>query len=185
MFADDTSLFFIIHDAKATAYELNKDWQKIAEWAHQWKMLFNLDLNEQAQEVIFSRKMTKSSHLQIFFNNIPVSRAGVQKHLGIYLDEKLNFNHHIKEKMTKAMKGIGVIKRLSKMLPRHSLFTIYKSFARPHLDCGDKLYDQPNKNLFQKIETIQYNAALAITTAIKTTSQTKLYNELGVEFFEF
>ena len=58
LFADDTSLFSIIQNAKTTAYELNKDLQKIAEWAHQWKMLFNLDLNKQAQEVIFSRKIT-------------------------------------------------------------------------------------------------------------------------------
>ena len=92
--------------------------------------------------------MTKSSHAQVFFNDIPVSRVSFQKHLGIYLDEKLNFNHHIKEKMTKAMKGIGVIKRLSKMLPRHSLLTIYKSFVRPHLDYGDTLYDQPNNKKF-------------------------------------
>ena len=62
LFADDTSLFSIIHDAKTTAYELNKDLQKIAEWVQQWKMSFNPDLNKQVQEVIFSRKMTKSSH---------------------------------------------------------------------------------------------------------------------------
>ena len=149
-------------------------------------MSFNPDLNKQAQEVIFSRKMTKSSHPQVFFNNISVSRVSFQKHLGIYLDEKLNFNHHIKEKMTKAMKGIGVIKRLSKMLPQHSLLTIYKSFVRRHLDYGDTLYDQPNNKSFcQKIETDQYNAALAITGAIKGTSQIKLGNELGLESLEF
>ena len=73
-------------------------------------MSFNLDLNKQSQEVTFSRKITKSSHPQISFNNVPVSRASFQKHLGIYLDEKLNFNYHIKEKMTKAMKGMVVIK---------------------------------------------------------------------------
>ena len=110
MFADDTSLFSIIHDAKTRAYELNKDLQKIAEWAHQWKMSFNPELNKQAQKVIFSKKMTKSSHPQIYFSNVPVSRTSIQKYLGIYLDEKLNFNHHIKEKMTNAMKGIGAIK---------------------------------------------------------------------------
>ena len=47
---------------------------------------------------MFSRKMTKSSHPQVFFNYVPVSRVSFQKHFGIYLDEKLNFNHHIKEK---------------------------------------------------------------------------------------
>ena len=149
-------------------------------------MSFNPDLNKQAQEVIFSRKMTKSPHPQVFFNDISVSRVSFQKHLGIYPDEKLNFNHHIKEKMTKAMKGIGVIKRLSKMLPQHSLLTIYKSFVRRHLDYGDTLYDQlNNKSFCQKIETDQYNAALAITGAIKGTSQIKLGNELGLESLEF
>ena len=83
------------------------------------------------------------------------------------------------------MKGIGIIKRLSKMLPQHFL-TIYKLFVQPHLDYGNILYDQPNnKSLCQKIKTIQYNAALAITSAIKGTSQIKLYNELGLESFKF
>ena len=67
------------------------------------------------------------------------------------------------------------------MLPWHSLLTIYKSFVQPHLHYGDILYDQPiSKSLCQKIETIQYNAALAITGAIKGASQIKLYNELGL-----
>ena len=186
MFADDTSLFSIIHDATATAYELNKDLQKTAEWTHQWKMSFNPDLNKKAQEVIFSRKMTKSSHPQIFFNNVSVSRTSIQKHLQIYLDEKLSFNHHIKEKMTKVMKGIGVIKRLSKMLLQHAVLTIYKSFVWPHLDHGDILHDPPNnKILCQKIQTIPRSAALAIIGTIKATSQIKLYNELGLESLEF
>ena len=64
------------------------------------------------------------------------------------------------------------------MLPRQSLLTIYKSFVRPHLDYGHILHDQPNnKSLCQKIETVQYKAALAITSAIKGTSKIKLYNE--------
>ena len=85
--------------------------------------------------------MTKSSHPQISFNNVLLSRASFEKHLVIYLDEKLNFYHHIKKKMSKAMKGIGVIKRI---LPRHSLLKIYKLFVWPYLDYGDVLYDQPN-----------------------------------------
>ena len=84
------------------------------------------------------------------------------------------------------MKQIGAITGLSKILPRHSLLTIYKSFVRPHLDYGDILYDQPNnKSLCQKIETVQYNAALAITGATEGTSKIKLYNELGLESLEF
>ena len=81
------------------ACELNKDLQKIAEWEHQWKMSFNPDLNKQVQEVFFFlRKMTKSFHPQISLDNVSVSRASFKNHLGIYPDEKLNFNHYIKHK---------------------------------------------------------------------------------------
>ena len=88
-------------------------------------MLFNPDQNKQAQEVIFSRKITKSSHLQICFNNMPVFSVNFQKRVAIYLVEKLNFTYHIKEKICKAMQGVGVIKKLSKILPQNVLITTY------------------------------------------------------------
>ena len=53
---------------------------------------------------------------------------------------------------------------------------------RPNLDYGDFIYDQTNNASFcSKIESIQYNPALAITGAIRGTSQTKIYNKLGLE----
>ena len=141
---------------------------------------------EQAQEVIFSRKTVKASHSSISFNTAPVAHTTCQKHFGLYLDEKLNFNDHINAKILKANKGIGIIKRLWNTLPRKSLLTIYKSFIRPHLDYCDIIYDQPNNKSFcTKIEHIQYNAAFAITGAIKGTSQTKLHKELGLECLKF
>ena len=109
-----------------------------------------------------------------------------QKHLGLYLDEKLSFYDHINAKISKANKGIGIIKRLSNTLPRNSLLIIYKSFIKPHLDYCDIIYDQPNNEIFcTKIERTQYNPALAITGAIEETSQTKLYKELVLDSLKF
>ena len=60
--------------------------------------------------------------------------------------------------------------------------SIYKSFIRPHLDYADIIYDQPhNQSLSDRIESVQYNAALAITGAIRRTSRERLYQELGLE----
>ena len=84
------------------------------------------------------------------------------------------------------MPFVGQPFRKNNSIPQHSLVTIYKSFVRPHLDYGDIIYDQPNNESFtQKIERIQYNAALTITGAIKGTSQNKLYSELGFESLKF
>ena len=43
LFADDTSLFSVIHDDDTSANELNNDLYQINKWAFQWKMSFNLD----------------------------------------------------------------------------------------------------------------------------------------------
>ena len=45
------------------------------------------------------------------------------------------------------------------------------------------IYDQLSNASFSKnIESVQYNAALAITGAIKGSSREKLYQELGLEY---
>ena len=92
------------------------------------------------------------------------------------------FSHHLNEKISEANKGIGLIKRLYNYLPRKSLLTIYKSFIRRHLDYGDIIYNQPQNDTFCRMnESVQYNASLAITGAIKGTSRERLYQELSLE----
>ena len=186
LFADDTSLFLTVYDPNISAIQLESDLKKISCWVYKWKMTFYPDHCKQAQEVIFSWKTVKASHPSIIFNTVPVARTTCQKHLGLYLDEKLSFYDHINAKISKANKGIGIIKRLSNTLPRNSLLTTYKSFIRPHLDYCDIIYGQPNnESFYTKIECIQYNAALATTGAIKGRSQSKLYKELGLGSFKF
>ena len=58
------------------------------------------DLKKQAQEVIFSRKITKKNYPKIFFNNISLSKADSQKHMGLHLDLKLSFDINITTVLT-------------------------------------------------------------------------------------
>ena len=95
---------------------------------------------------------------------------------------KNKFQSSYQRENSKACKGIGVIRILLYVLPRHSVPTIYKSFIRPHLDYGGIIYEQSNNQKFSnKLEAVQYNAALGITGAIRGTSRIKVYEELGFE----
>ena len=128
LFADDTSLFSVVHDKNTSANELNNDLRKISNWAYQWKMSFNPDPLKQAQEVIFSRKMTKTNHPTLVFNENPVHQVALHKYLGMYLDCKLNFEEYLKTIINKIIKTIGFLRKFQNFLPRKSLLTIYKSF---------------------------------------------------------
>ena len=149
-------------------------------------MYFKPDPSKEAQEVIFSRKCSKEDHPPIYFNDIPVTQTTIQKHIELYLDENVKFSIHIKEKLSKVYKGIGLFKNLSNKLPRQALVRIYKAYIRPCLDYGDIVYDKPNNETFiNKTEIAQYDAALAITGAIRRTSREKHYAKLGFESLKF
>ena len=87
-------------------------------------MSFNPDLTKQAQEIIFPRKLIKPIHPLIKFNNLLVQNGSSQKHLGLILDEKLDFEYHLKEKCVKFNKGISIIKKLQNRLARCALLAI-------------------------------------------------------------
>ena len=176
LFADDTSLFSVVQNINSTTTDLNSDLSKISDWDFQWKMNFNPDPNKQAQEVTFSRKINKINHQPLLFNQNIVKSSSSQKHLGMILDTKLDFILRLRNVQSKLNKTIGLLRKPQNILPRQSLITIYKSFITPHLDYGGTIYDRAYYSSFhQNIESDQYNAALAITGAIRETSEEKIY----------
>ena len=93
-FADDTSLFSVVHDSTASLVSLNIDLLKISPWAYQWKMIFNPDVSKQTQEVVFSRRAIATKHATVYLNKVTIIRENFQKHHGLFLDSKLNFVDH-------------------------------------------------------------------------------------------
>ena len=172
----------MVHDINTLASDLNEDLQKIGNWSFQWKMNFNPNSNKQAQEIIFSRTKTASLHPVLHVNNRPVQSTKIHKHLGMILDSNLSFEHHIKSNLNKVKKSIGLLGKFQLILTRHSLITIYKTFIRPNIDYGGVIYDRDfNESFHQRLESIQYNAAIAITGIISGTSSEKLFQELELE----
>lgn len=55
-----------------------------------------------------------------------------------------------------------------KPFTKTSFINHYKVYVRPHLDYGDIIFDEAyNASFHRKLESIQYNASLAITGAIE------------------
>ena len=128
LFADDTSLFSIVHDPNATANDLNNDLAKINDWAYQWKMNFNPDPFKQAQEVFFSRKIKSQNHSCLHFNNNPVNQISLQKHLGMYLHPKLDFLEHLKKHSGQREQTNSFITKTPHYSPKNNITNDLQSF---------------------------------------------------------
>ena len=145
-------------------------------------MQFNPDQNKQAQKLYFSKKAGNKKLLDLNFNKSNVASSPSVKQLGMLLDSRLNFNEHVQSKTNKCYKIIGLIKKLSRHLPREALLRIYKSLVRPNLGYSEINFDKPNNKSFKsRIESIRYKTCIAITGAIQGTSRERCYRELGSE----
>ena len=87
-------------------------------------MSFNPDLNKQAQELIFSRKLNKPNHPSLNFNKTVVVQSRNHEHLGMILVTKLDVPGHLEDKLSKISKTIGLLRKLQKILTRAPRLTI-------------------------------------------------------------
>ena len=71
----------------------------------------NPDPTKQATEILFLQKRKDIVHPDLIFNGTKVNQAASQKNLGMILDEKLNSNEHLSATLSKARKGIGVLRK--------------------------------------------------------------------------
>ena len=107
-------------------------------------MCFNPDPSKQAVQLVFTRKRKKIDHPSIYFNDLEVKSVNEHKHLGLIMDAKLTFASHINDQLSKARKGLGILKSLNRYLSVKILDQIYKMYIRPHLDFCDIIYHEPS-----------------------------------------
>ena len=138
-------------------------------------MIFNPELSNQAQGTIFSQRVHKKHYPALYFHRSSVKETCRQNHLAMLLVLKLDFHGHWKTLFKKL--AVALLHKFQNILLRSALLPICKCFVRTYLDYGDAIYDQAfNISFHQKVESLQYNAALAITSIIKGTSREKIIN---------
>ena len=125
LFADNNSLVSVVHDTATSSCDLNYNLNRIREWAFQWKTSFNPEPSKQAQEVRFMSKLQKKDNLPLYLND---------SSFWMLLYFRLDFQEHWKSLLKKVNKTVALLSKFQNILPRSALLTIYKCFARTHLD---------------------------------------------------
>lgn len=176
LFADDTSLFHSIIDSHITQALLNRDLQKISEWAAQWLMIFNVLKNE---SMTLSLRNNPPLQPPLYFNGTPLKEVTQHTHLGITFSSKMSWKPHVDRVCFRAGQRNNILRKLKFRLPRKTLQTLYKSLVRPILEYGDVVFDDSSITLSQKMEAIQYDAARTCTGAFLSTNRNSILLELG------
>jgi hypothetical protein len=89
-FADDTAILSNHSNPITATANLQTHLQRIEKWTRKWKIKIN---GEKSKHVTFTLK--RGNCPQIIFNQINIPQANAVKYLGLHLDRRLTWNHHI------------------------------------------------------------------------------------------
>ena len=83
----------------------------------------------------------------IKIENTTVERVKTFNFLGFTIDEHLSWKDHIAKISSKIGRVIGVMSKLKRIIPVHSLKLMYNSLIIPHLNYGITLWGHKASNL--------------------------------------
>ena len=130
LFADDTNLF-ISGDNSQKLYEAaNNDLNAIAEWLKVNRLSLNV---KKTHYMVFSNTKITSANTELKIEGETISEVTKTKFLGVIIDNRLNWQHHINYISSKVVKGIGIIIKVRKVLDNKSLLSLYYAFTYPYL----------------------------------------------------
>ena len=79
-------------------------------------MIFHPNPAKQVQEVIFPRKSNSLKYTDLNFSSLAVEKIKTQKHLGLKVDENLNFKERFKNRCASIRKGNAtLIKKMEQL----------------------------------------------------------------------
>ncbi|GBM92241.1 hypothetical protein AVEN_203046-1 [Araneus ventricosus] len=113
-----------------------------------------------------------------------IKRAYAIKYLGIYIDEKMNWNTHLKAQSTRATQLYHNLLKIAEKswgVPLNHRRTLFKTVTERVLARGAVAWClEPTVRIARKLSTIQRPFLLAISGAYRTTSTAALHITLGI-----
>ena len=135
LFADDTTAQAFLDSIDEAEQFINKELQKLSNWlndnrlvAHPAKTTFM---------VFFASKQSRKMNL--FLNGTKLTQIGsncetkTTKFLGLYIDDKLNWEHHIEKVQAKTRSIIHLLSSVKRSFPTNLKILLYKSLLLPHI----------------------------------------------------
>ena len=160
LFADDTTIL-IESDNVSTALKLmNKELQKLNTWLTANKLSLNIS---KTHYMVFDRGKEKKDQDSLYLNKILIERVKFTKFLGVIIDEKLTWTHHISYIKNKISKGFGIILRARKFFNKSALLKLYNSFVLPYLIYCVEIWGNASEIHILPIITLQKKIVRAIT----------------------
>ena len=124
------------------------------------------------------RQSTVDNPLRIIIDGNALEQVGHSKFLGVIIDSKLNWKHHINYISLKVSKGLGAICRARHILPLNVLIMLYHTMIYPYLSSCNIVWGAASNTVLGRLIILQKRAVRLITHSRRCSSSTPLFARL-------
>ena len=162
LFADDSKIFTrIISDKNNKGKQnvnlngkevLQRDLNNIKTWAEKWKMEFNVD----KCKIMHLGRLNPGNTYTMDGANLSVTKE--ERDLGVLVDDRLQFDKHIRGIVNKANRMLGMIKIGFACLDKEIFLSLYPVLVRPLLEYCVQVWSPYKQRYIDLIEKVQERA---------------------------
>ncbi len=177
IYADDTVIYTSGNTMDEITFKLQTDLNRLLSWLCANKLSINA---KKCKSLVIStpQHRTRTEQLRLFVGNNELEQVKVYKYLGVWLDETLNFHHHINVTCSKINKRIGMIKVARKFLDLDTTLLLYKSLVLSVFDYADIIYMHTSLENLNSLQVLQNNFCRIMLRAPRLTPTVHLHNTL-------
>ena len=129
-------------------------------------------------------KFTSGYHSDACFGFIFDAKTGTQLLYPVYYEisdknENIRCYYMLLNVITKVSKGIGMIRRMKKYVPKTTILKVYDAIVLSHFDYCSLVWDNCADYLLDKLQKLQNRAAHVITDKTYDVRSTDVLNELN------
>ena len=148
LYADDANIIMTGNTIQEIQIKYDALIKNLIEWVH----INGLSLNvKKTKYMIFSKSSLQHAHFKPTIHNKPIEYTRSTRFLGVILDDKLNWNAHIKATKAKMTRYLGILHKLRSVLPPQAKKSIYHSMIESHLNFCSLVWGTTHKT---KIDTL-------------------------------
>ena len=179
LYADDTNILFSGKDLTSLQDRVNDNLSKLCTWFQANRLSVN---PRKCNFIVFSNrnKSYDTDSVKVKLNNVEIPRVEKTKFLGVNLDSKLTWKFHIQETEKKISKNIGIISRLSYMLPTDVLRMLYSTLVLPYLSYCNLVWGSTFQSSLKKLISKQNKIVRVIYGANPRSKVGPLYSKLNL-----
>lgn len=160
LFADDTAIMYKSNSVTELFADMSNDLRLVT--AYLENNLLSLNLHKTKLMVFGARENHAAPHPTLTVNGVTIEEVSYYKYLGIYIDNKLRWDCHIRNTVDNCASLCGILRKLSKYVPQHVLLKIYFAFIHSRYQYGITTWGTTFNTYLKDIQVQQNRCVKAI-----------------------